>query len=79
MVKLKNLFKGDRAIWVVYFFLCIISLIEVYSAASTLAYKDGSFLMPLLKQAVFLAAGCVCAIVVHRGSELEGRVFPSSI
>lgn len=76
MVKLKNLFKGDRAIWVVYFFLCIISLIEVYSAASTLAYKDGSFLMPLLKQAVFLAAGCVCAIVVHRIPCRKFKVLP---
>lgn len=76
MVKLKNLFKGDRAIWVVYFFLCIISLVEVYSAASTLAYKDGSFLMPLLKQAVFLVVGCVCAVVVHRIPCRKFKVLP---
>ena len=35
-----SLFMGDRVIWVVYFFLCVISLVEVYSAASTLAYKS---------------------------------------
>lgn len=42
--RLGSLFMGDRVIWVVFFFLCIISLVEVYSAASTLAYKSGRFL-----------------------------------
>lgn len=60
------LFMGDRVIWVVYFFLCIISLIEVYSAASTLAYKSGRFWDPLVKQALFLAAGTVVAVIIHR-------------
>ncbi len=29
MKKIQNAFKGDRVVWVVFFFLCIISLIEV--------------------------------------------------
>lgn len=61
-----SLFMGDRVIWVVFFFLCIISLIEVYSAASTLAYKSGRFWDPLVKQALFLAGGTIIVIVVHR-------------
>lgn len=61
-----SLFKGDPVIWVIYFFLCIISLIEVYSAASTLAYEDGSFWFPLLKQTAFLTAGTVVVLVVHK-------------
>lgn len=61
-----SLFMGDRVIWVVFFFLCIISLIEVYSAASTLAYKSGRFWDPLVKQALFLAGGTVIVIIVHR-------------
>lgn len=60
------LFMGDRVIWVVFFFLCIISLVEVYSAASTLAYKSGRFWDPLVKQALFLAAGTVVALIIHR-------------
>lgn len=59
-------FMGDRVIWVVYFFLCVISLVEVFSAASTLAYKSGSFWSPLIKQALFLGAGTLVVIVVHR-------------
>lgn len=57
---------GDRVIWVVYFFLCIISLVEVFSAASTLAYKSGSFWDPLIKQAGFLTIGTVIAVVIHK-------------
>ncbi len=61
-----SLFMGDRVIWVVYFFLCIISLVEVYSAASTLSYKSGHFWDPLVKQAVFLGAGTLLVILIHR-------------
>lgn len=57
---------GDRVIWVVFFFLCIISLVEVYSAASILAYKTGRFWDPLIKQALFLLGGTFVVIVVHR-------------
>lgn len=64
--RLGSLFMGDRVIWVVFFFLCIISLVEVYSAASTLAYKSGRFWDPLLKQALFLGVGTFIVVIVHR-------------
>lgn len=63
---------GDRAIWVVYFFLCAISLVEVFSAGSALAYKSGSFLSPLLKQAFFIAFGTLVLWLLHR---VPCRVF----
>lgn len=66
MKSIGSLFMGDRVIWVVFFFLCVISLVEVFSAASTLAYKSGSFWSPLIKQAIFLGAGTVIVIIVHR-------------
>ena len=28
MQKIGDIFKGDKVIWIIYFFLCIISLIE---------------------------------------------------
>lgn len=61
-----SLFMGDRVIWVVFFFLCVISLVEVFSAASTLVYRSGNFWGPLIKQATFLVAGTVIAVIVHR-------------
>jgi len=57
---------GDRVIWVVFFFLCVISLVEVFSAASTLIYRSGNFWGPLIKQATFLAAGTAVVVIVHR-------------
>lgn len=66
MNKLSSLFMGDRVIWVVYFLLCAISLVEVFSAASTLAYKSGSFWDPLIKQSAFLTAGTIAAVIIHR-------------
>lgn len=36
---IKSIFKGDKVIWIIFLFLCLISIIEVFSAASTLTYK----------------------------------------
>ena len=30
--KIGNIFKGDKVIWMVFFFLCMISIVEVFSA-----------------------------------------------
>lgn len=34
MNKIGVIFKGDKVIWMVFFFLCLISIIEVFSASS---------------------------------------------
>ena len=65
MFKTHRIFQGDRAIWAVFFFLCLISLIEVFSAASMLSYKAGSFWDPLIKQAIFLGIGTLVVIGIH--------------
>ena len=33
-----NIFKGDKVIWMVFFFLCMISIVDVFSASSSLSY-----------------------------------------
>ena len=40
---IKDLFKGDKVIWIIFLFLCLISIVEVFSAASTLTYKSGAY------------------------------------
>ena len=55
---LSNIFKGDKVIWMVFFFLCIISIIEVYSASSSLSYTGGK---DLVKQK--------CAGIVYLGAD----------
>ena len=41
--QINNIFKGDKVIWAVFFLLCIVSVIEVYSASSSLGYKSGNY------------------------------------
>lgn len=55
-------FKGDAVIWSVFFFLCIISIIEVFSASSHLSFKTGNYLSPVLKHCALLAVGVVVMI-----------------
>lgn len=61
---LNNIFKGDKVIWMVFFLLCMISIVEVYSASSTLSYKGGNYWAPLLKHGGMLFIGFIIMIVV---------------
>lgn len=61
-----DLFKGDKGVWMIYFFLCMISLVEVYSASSSLTYSTGTHWAPMINQAGFLLAGLVVILLVHR-------------
>ena len=61
----KRVFQGDIVVWVIFFLLCIISLIEVYSAAATLTYKSGDYIAPLIKQAGFLGFGTIVVWFFH--------------
>lgn len=58
-----NLFKGDKGIWMVFFFLCIVSIVEVYSASTMLTYKGGSYIAPILKHIFILGLGLTAMVV----------------
>ncbi len=61
---LQNVFKGDKVVWMIFFFLCMISIIEVYSASSSLSYKGGNFWGPIIYHTVTLAIGWVAMVFV---------------
>ena len=61
-----KLFKGDKGVWMIYFFLCMISLVEVYSASSRLTFEGGHHWGPMVSQAGFLFAGLIIILLVHR-------------
>lgn len=65
MSLIKKLFRGDLVVWIVFLCLCIISLIEVYSASSTLAYSDKNTYGPILRHATFLLVGAACIVILH--------------
>jgi cell division protein FtsW len=69
---MSNLFqkylKGDRIIWGIIFLLAVASLLTVYSATGSLAYKNqgGNTTYYMFKQLVFLTIGIGLIVLVHR-------------
>ena len=63
-IKIGNLFKGDKGIWMVLLFLCIISIIEVFSASSSLTYKSQNYLGPILGHSGKIIIGVGVAILI---------------
>jgi len=61
--KIGNIFKGDKVIWMVFFFLCMISLVEVFSASSNLTYKSQNYIGPIAYHAGMIAFGVFVAVV----------------
>lgn len=59
-----RLFKGDHVIWCVFFMLCGLSLIEVFSASSRQTY-DTSYWAPITKHAIFVLTGIGVVWFVH--------------
>ena len=59
-----RLFKGDRIIWCIFFILCILSLIEVFSASSRQTY-DKSYWVPITRHAIFVISGVFIAWFIH--------------
>ncbi len=60
-----KLFRGDRVIWIIFMFLCAISLVEVFSATSTLTYKQANHWAPIVRHASFLLAGVAAVLILH--------------
>ena len=72
---LKKYLKGDVTLWAVFIGLCLISIMEMYSASSTLAYKAMSHTAPILRHVVFLGAGAFIAFLVHMVPYKYFRLF----
>ncbi|NML37058.1 FtsW/RodA/SpoVE family cell cycle protein [Chitinophaga sp. G-6-1-13] len=60
--------KGDKVIWTIVIFLSLVSLLAVYSATGSLAYRErgGHTEYYLLKQLVVLGMGLVIIYFAHR-------------
>lgn len=73
---IKDLFKGDKVIWIIFLFLCLISITEVFSAASTLTYKSGDHWGPITQHSVILLVGVFIVVLVHNIPCKWFRVIP---
>jgi len=61
----RKIFKGDKVIWSVFIALCVISLVEIFSATSTIVYRQQNIWGPLLRHAMFLIAGVGVILLIH--------------
>ena len=64
-VSIGNIFKGDKVVWMIFLFLCVISLMEVFSSSSSLTYDKASYWGPIIKHGLLLALGLVIMVVVQ--------------
>lgn len=64
-IRLKGLLQGDGAIWTIYIALCLVSIIEVYSATSSLSYKSGDYFSPIRLHAGYLVLGFLITWFLH--------------
>ena len=60
-----KIFKGDKVIWSVFIILCIVSLVEVFSATSTIVYRQQNHCGPILRHASFLLGGVGVILFMH--------------
>ena len=63
-------------IWIIFLFLCLISITEVFSAASTLTYKSGDHWGPITQHSILLMVGAVIVVLVHNIPYKWFQVFP---
>ena len=71
-----KIFKGDKVIWSVFIALCVISLVEVFSATSTIVYRQQNHWGPILRHATFLLGGIGVILFIHN---VPYRYFSSLI
>ena len=57
--------RGDRVVWMIVLLLAIFSILTVYSATGTFAYKGGNTEFYLLKQFLLVAGGLVLTYVCY--------------
>ena len=64
-IKIGNLFKGDKVVWMILFLLCMVSIVEVFSASSVLTYKSQNYLKPITFHSFTIIAGVIVAIIIQ--------------
>ncbi len=68
-----SLMRGDRVLWGIYFLLIVISIVEMFSASSTLTYKAASTSDPTFRHIRHILFGLVVMIV---SQNMGRKAFP---
>ena len=60
-----RLFKGDKVIWLIFALLCVVSVVEGFSATGQLSYKSGNYWAPIMEHVGFLVFGLGVMLVIQ--------------
>lgn len=63
--KMKQAYPADKSLWAIYIALCILSIVEHYSASSSIV-SSTDIIGPLIKQCVHLGLGFVVLYIVQK-------------
>lgn len=62
---LNKIFRGDKVVWTVFMILLLISVVEVFSAASMLTYNNSKFWYPIRDHSINLLLGFFVVYLLH--------------
>ena len=61
----EGFFKGGGKVWMVFTCLCLICIVEVYSACSSMTCKTGHYWMPVVEHAAYVGMGFILTWLIH--------------
>jgi cell division protein FtsW len=61
---INKMFRGDRVVWIIFTLLCLISIVEVYSASSPLTFST-DYWKPIMRHTNFLLTGALLVLGIH--------------
>lgn len=62
---LNRIFRGDKVVWVVFMLLLLISIVEVFSAASMLTYGKENYWWPIREHSINILLGFAVVYIAH--------------
>ena len=62
---LNRIFRGDKVVWIVFMLLLLISVVEVFSAASMLTYGKENYWWPIREHSINILLGFAVVYIAH--------------
>ena len=62
---LNRIFRGDKVVWIVFMLLLLISIVEVFSAASMLTYGKENYWWPIREHSINILLGFTVVYAAH--------------
>ncbi|MBP5380309.1 MAG: FtsW/RodA/SpoVE family cell cycle protein [Bacteroidaceae bacterium] len=65
-IKKESFLQGDSVVWMILLALCMISIVEVYSASSRMTYASARYWGPVVEHTSYIIIGLFITWVIHK-------------